>query len=104
MTEYKLVVMSSPVEGREAEYNDWYDNQHLGDVVRLPGFTGAKRFELQPGQEAPLGHTYLAIYDMETDDVDATMAGLVAAASTPAMPISDALAMPTVTLIYRARD
>ena len=26
---YKLVVMSFPVEGREREYNEWYDNVHL---------------------------------------------------------------------------
>jgi hypothetical protein len=24
-----MIVFTSPVEGREDEYNDWYDNTHL---------------------------------------------------------------------------
>ena len=33
MGEYVLVVHSRPVAGKEAEYNDWYNNQHLKDVA-----------------------------------------------------------------------
>lgn len=104
MGEYKLVVMSSPVDGREDEYNDWYDNQHLGDITALPGFENATRYELEPGQENSMGHKYLAIYDMQTDDVDATMQTMISEAKSGRMHISDALAMPTVTLLYCKRD
>ena len=104
MGEYKLVVMTSPVEGREDEYNDWYDNEHLGDICALPGFEGATRYELEPGQDNPTGHKYLAIYDMETDDVGATMQTMISAATSGKMHISEAMAMPTVTLLYKKRD
>ena len=30
-----LVVLSSPVEGREDEYNEWYSNVHLREVVEI---------------------------------------------------------------------
>ena len=40
MGNYTMVVFTSPVEGREDDYNDWYDNQHLGDVIAAAGFDG----------------------------------------------------------------
>ena len=104
MSQYKLVVMTSAVKGREDEFNDWYDNEHLGDICALDGFTGAARYELEPGQDNPTGHKYLAIYDMETDDVEATMQGMIKAATSGEMHISEAMAMPTVTLLYKKRS
>jgi hypothetical protein len=35
------LVFSNPVEGREDEYNAWYDEVHLPDVQRIPGVVGA---------------------------------------------------------------
>lgn len=103
MAEYKLVVMTSAAEGREDEFNDWYDNEHLSDICALPGFSGATRYELEPGQDNPMGHKYLAIYDMETDDVEAAMQGMIAEATSGRMHISASMAMPTVTLLYKKR-
>ena len=45
---YVYMVMSDPLPGREAEYNDAYQNMHMGDLVQLPGWTGAQRFRLVP--------------------------------------------------------
>src|SRR5690606_19186746 len=43
---YAYVVLSNPVPGRDQEYNDWYSNRHLADVVAVPGFVSAQRFRL----------------------------------------------------------
>ena len=102
MAEYKLVVLSNAVEGREAEYNDWYDNRHLDDVLRIEGFHRAQRFVnayAMPG--TPPTHTYLAIYEFESDDLDATFERFLAASNTPAMPISEALAGDAMPMVYR---
>ena len=32
-----VVALANCVEGRVAESNDWYDNQHLADVLAVPG-------------------------------------------------------------------
>lgn len=69
-----FLVFSNPVPGKEAEYNDWYTNVHLGEVCAIKGFTGAQRFVLtkdQQGEDQP--HKYLAIYEMENDDVGGTI-------------------------------
>ena len=63
-----LLVFSNPVAGSEDEYNDWYDNQHLSDVVAVEGVRSAQRYESvgTPGGE-PSPHGYLAIYECEGD-------------------------------------
>jgi hypothetical protein len=74
MPKYKLIVMTQPVEGREQEYNDWYQDSHLSDLVAVYGVKSAQRFRLSRtvvADPAPL--PYLAIYDIETDDIDKTL-------------------------------
>jgi len=57
---------------REKEFNDWYDNIHLVDVLKTPGFQAAYRYELK---EFVGGRgKYLTVYQIETDDIDKTMA------------------------------
>lgn len=67
MPERILLVFSNPVDGREEEYNDWYSNHHLDEILAVDGFTLAQRFRLAehtrmtrdtPG--AP--YRYLALY------------------------------------------
>jgi hypothetical protein len=72
-----LVVMSNPVDGREDEYNEWYTNTHLPEVLAIPGFTAAQRFKLSKSQRpgsTPSQWQYAAIYEMESDDPAETMA------------------------------
>src|ERR1700738_1129183 len=93
MSTHYFMVLSDPVEGQEAAYSDWYDNRHLADVLDVDGFVSAQRFRLSR-QTPPAGlpaSGYLAIYEIETDDVDAPLAALMARLGTAAMPVSPAL-------------
>lgn len=96
MAHYQLVALSNPASGREDEYNAWYNGQHLHDVLAVPGFVAAQRFKVVDDNAQP-AHRYLAIYDIESDDVGATMGRLLAAVGTPAMMISDAMDAATVS-------
>ena len=42
MVQYRFLVFSNPIEGREEEYEDWYTNQHISDVVRTASARGLK--------------------------------------------------------------
>jgi hypothetical protein len=95
MSKYKLIVFTDPVEGREDEYNDWYNNQHLSDVVAVPGFGSAQRFKLKELRDGQFRHRYLAIYEIESDDYGKVMDALMSRAGTSAMLISEALDSPT---------
>jgi hypothetical protein len=101
MAEYTLIVMTNPVAGREDEYNDWYDNQHVPDVLRVKGFTGAQRFKVADEKsDAPF--KYCALYQLETDDIDGVVANLGKVAGTDAMPMSSALDMNLSMTPFRA--
>lgn len=94
MGKYILVAMTNPVEGREDEYNDWYNNQHLQDVVKAPGVVAAQRYVLCEKQRypGPYSFKYLAIYEIEADDVQPVIEYIDKVAGTEAMPISSAMA------------
>lgn len=81
MARHILLVQSEPRDGRDDEYNQWYDDEHLPDVLKVPGFVAARRFVAIPGVHGELpGQRYLAIYEVETDDPAAALAALSAAA------------------------
>lgn len=90
MSSYLFMVMSNPVEGREEEYNNWYSNQHIQDLVKVPGIVSAQRFRITDPAAAS-SWRYLAVYQVETSDLEATMKEITARAGTPAMVMSDAL-------------
>jgi hypothetical protein len=63
-----LVVMTNPVIGREEEFNDWYDNIHLPEIVRRDGMISAQRFKLsdiQVNADAPF--KYMAMYELSAE-------------------------------------
>src|SRR6516162_2349978 len=43
LNRYVYMVMSDPLPAREFDFNDGYQNMHMGDLVQLPGWTGAQR-------------------------------------------------------------
>src|SRR5678815_3844677 len=55
------IALSDPVEGREAEFNDWYTGRHLPDVLAVPGFVGGQRFKVIPWGAKPAPTRHLAI-------------------------------------------
>lgn len=87
MARYKLVALSNAVAGRDDDYNEWYQSQHMPDVLAVPGFVAAER--LQVLGDGP--YKYLAIYEIETDDIGAVLAEFSKRPGTELMPVSDAL-------------
>jgi hypothetical protein len=83
---------SSP--DREDEYNDWYTNTHLPDVLEIPGITAARRFKASDVAPPPDGaHEYCAVYELDVDDLNAVMPELAARFSDGRMRMSDAMEM-----------
>jgi hypothetical protein len=98
MGKFKLVVLSDAQEGREDEFNDWYSNEHLDDIVAMPGFRSAKRYRLKSLTMGAFPNRYLAIYDMDAEDPDKAVEHMLALQGTPAMPISPAFNLDTVNV------
>lgn len=47
----------------EEEFNAWYNTEHLGDLLNLPGFLDAARYVATKG-----GPRYLAVYELASAD------------------------------------
>lgn len=54
-----LSQMDSP-PGREREFHEWYDTEHIPDRLVIPGFAAASRYEVVDG-----GPRWLVIYELD---------------------------------------
>ena len=58
--EYTLIVYTSPVDGKEDEYNAWYDDIHLQEFSALPGVINGRRFKVAKDGKPQ----YAAVYEL----------------------------------------
>lgn len=88
---YKLVVLTNAVPDQDSEFNAWYDNIHLKDILKLPGLVAATRFRMVTSMTGDSHYRYCAIYDLESDDPERAISEMQAIAGTADMPISAAM-------------
>ena len=71
-----VVVLTEPSEGQEEEFNDYYENLHLDEVIKTTGWETAQRFKLvdEQGRSCPL--PYLALYEVESENSEEILQGL----------------------------
>ena len=93
MAAHVFIVMTNAEDGLEAEFNAWYDTQHVPDVLRVPGIKAVQRFSLSGKQrlDPPHPYKYLEIYEIESDDLDEVIAPLKEWLGTERMPRSPAM-------------
>jgi hypothetical protein len=73
MERWLLTVESNCYDpSREKEFNDWYNNIHLPDILEIPGFMRAVFCENTNPSEGQ--GKFLAMYEIETDDLAGTLA------------------------------
>lgn len=94
MSRHLMCVMTSPTPGKEQEFERWYDEQHVPDLLRVPGIISAQRFKLSEHQHKPPPFTqsFMAIYEIETEDLAGVSNEVLRRVGTPAMPMTDAIA------------
>ncbi|GMU79182.1 MAG: hypothetical protein AMXMBFR46_19750 [Acidimicrobiia bacterium] len=68
-----FLALSNPAsDAVEDDFNRWYDDAHVHEVLALPGVRSCTRYrladpQLMPGDDA-MGYRYLACYEVEVDD------------------------------------
>ena len=73
MPRYVLVALNGPTpEGDEEELERWYREVHMPDLKSVTGIKTARRFKTVRGKIPGADLLpYVAIYEIETDDIDA---------------------------------
>jgi hypothetical protein len=102
MLEQLLIVWNNPLASREDEYNRWYSEVHIGDLLRIDGVGAASRFvrhdaAYAPGRPRAL-HRYLAVYELL--DRYQVMRAIPKRRGTAAMMLTDALDRSTSQATY----
>lgn len=73
-TKFALVVTFLVQPELEDEFNKWYEEEHIPQLSRVPGYHRARRYKLVDsgdlGRKPFAGpiHNYLALYDTDRDD------------------------------------
>ncbi|MCK9930624.1 hypothetical protein MXD62_26250 [Frankia sp. Mgl5] len=99
------LVFSNPVEGKEREFNAWYDTVHVPEVLATPGMLWAQRYVVREAEinravgGATPAHRYLLVYEME-GDVDAIMAKVREAVASGGIVMSDTLDLGNVSMSF----
>ena len=90
-----FVVFTNPKEGGEDEYNEWYTNTHLDDVLKVDGFKAAQRFVLADTEHAKTApYRYLAIYEGDEGKMELAIESLAQAGREGRLPGSAAVLDP----------
>jgi hypothetical protein len=61
-----LLALTNPVEGKDDEFREWYWGTHIPEILQLPGFVAARRYQTSAG-----AHKYVTIYEVEGSAADA---------------------------------
>jgi hypothetical protein len=99
------VVFSNPVPGREDQFNEWYDNVHIPELLAVPGMVSATRYALHEaaiyhvkGGVVP-EHKYMCVYELE-GDVDEIMGKIRQRVASGELHMSDSLDLSTSRLSF----
>ncbi|WP_082010570.1 DUF4286 family protein [Novosphingobium malaysiense] len=105
MASFVMVVQSKARDGRDEEYNAWYDSEHLADVLALPGVKSGRRFDFERTMMGEPGLPYLAIFEIEAVDADTVITAMGQRSADGSMSTTDAVDGPASVLwFYRERD
>jgi hypothetical protein len=92
--EYTLIVYTSPVDGREDEYNAWYDDIHLPEFSALPGVINGRRFKVAADGKPQ----YAAVYELSAHP-DAVFAAMNEGAKNGTVHMSDSVDGASISLV-----
>ena len=92
-----LYVETRPASPEQAdEYHQWYNGTHIGEILGVDGFVSARRFE-SLGDDG----LFIAIYEIEADDLEQARANLAAASAAHAPPVGVCLDPPPTVRYFK---
>lgn len=102
MPKIKMFVYTNALEGKDEDFNRWYDEIHVPEILKFTKSTAAQRFRLSkaqpedlPGDPEPF--RYLAIYEFEVDSMEAFDSLM---ASTEKMDLGNSLDQTSAKLVF----
>jgi hypothetical protein len=99
-----LLALTNAVKGEDAEFERWYDNVHMPEILAISGFVSARRFrvidEAAPG--AMPNWRYFALYEIEAESPEAALQEMQRRATSGEMTLSAAFDFQSALMIAGA--
>jgi hypothetical protein len=75
---YYFLSFVNGLRGHEREYDRWYLEHHIHELLQVPGFAAAQRFTLERALREDLlpAFNFMAVYEIRTADLAGTISGL----------------------------
>lgn len=73
MPRFLLVALNGPTPGQGDEnvYNDWYDNTHAADLMKVEGAVSVRRFKIEAQNR--IDKPYVNVTEIEADSYEQVM-------------------------------
>ena len=70
-----MFAFAKAMDGRRDELNEWFEKQHVPDLLKIPGFVSARRVAVRPlgVREGIPVWDFMAIYEIDAADVPAVI-------------------------------
>ena len=90
-----MLAWSSPLSpDRLGEFEEWYETTHIPQIrAAVPSITAVSRFERVDPESAGPSHRYLAVYELDDDDIPAAAAALADAGAAGRLEMTTAMDM-----------
>ncbi|MET0251999.1 MAG: hypothetical protein ABW203_07460 [Novosphingobium sp.] len=89
MPAYRMIMLSQAVDGRDEDYERWYDETHIPEMLQVPGFVAAQRFRIVKNVAGQTTYPYCTIYEMDGDTPDAVLGAMFQAMQSGKVTMSD---------------
>jgi hypothetical protein len=82
MTTHIIMALTNPIEGREDDYDRWFEQTHVPELLAVPQIASAQRYEIAADQLSPVAppYRYLTAYEVDGDDLPTALANFARAA------------------------
>lgn len=104
MMSEKVIMMAlmNAAPGQDEEFNRWYEERHLGDVLSIEGMVRATRYRIAGAVHADgaAPWSYLTLYEVEAAAAASVAQELGRRRGTPALQMSEALDDARLSLFF----
>jgi hypothetical protein len=94
MARFQLIIYTNAKPGRDADYNSWYDQVHMDDLLSMDGVLAGQRFRTCGESQWKYG----SIFELEGEDPVALTEHIVGTFRSGKLSLSDAVDLETVQL------
>ena len=70
---HMVLVLTEPAEGQTEEFDRYYEQDHIDEVLTTTGWTTGQRFKLADEVGAPCPLPYLALYEAWAEDAPSVL-------------------------------